>query len=203
MKDYGFINTISSVATDEFTEINKCQQADVRKFAFSKDSNYICEVKPDIMNNSQNTISPLMLVVLFFYSAVNKAIMLIGGGKSQTLNHLDINNYHLGTIIPKHGQSFTTLSMLFCALFSKDKMKAKEFKRLFKDPDNDDLTAKYGSLLRRTDHQGNYECLLCGRHHSKGLKYTFNNEEVYICHSCHQALFYGKRARNLAEVKKD
>ena len=33
-------------------------------------------------------------------------------------------------------------------------MKAKEFKRLFKDPDNDDLTAKYGSLLRRTDHQG-------------------------------------------------
>jgi tricorn protease-like protein len=56
LKDYGFINTISSVATDEFTEINKCQQADVRRFAFSKDSNYICEVKPDIIVNSNRKV---------------------------------------------------------------------------------------------------------------------------------------------------
>ena len=84
--------------------------------------------------------------------------------------------------------------------YQVEDMKAEEFKRYFTDNNNGDLTSKYGNVFHRAEYQGNYECLLCGRPHNKGLKYTFNNEEVFICHSCHQSLFYGKRAKNLAEV---
>ena len=56
-------------------------------------------------------------------------------------------------------------------------MKAEEFKRYFTDNNNGDLTSKYGNVFHRVEHQGNYECLLCGRPHNKGLKYIFNNEE--------------------------
>lgn len=58
------------------------------------------------MKTSLRNISPVMPSLLPVYSAVNEAIMLIGGGKSQISNHLDNKNNNLGAIIPKHGQGF-------------------------------------------------------------------------------------------------
>ena len=71
------------------------------------------------MKTSLRTISPLLLSVLFFYSAVNEAIILIGGGKSHDFNYLANNNNILGAIIPRHGQSFYNSVHAFLCPFIK------------------------------------------------------------------------------------
>lgn len=78
-------------------------------------------------------------------------------------------------------------------------MKAKEFKQFFKG--NEDESEPVTRFARH-DYKGFYQCLLCGKTHRYGLHYTIGKEQALICHHCHLSLFYGRKVRNLAELKK-
>ena len=78
-------------------------------------------------------------------------------------------------------------------------MKAKELKQFFTANDN---ASELETRFARQIHKGFYKCLLCGKPHQNGLRYTIGQEDAIICPACHQSFFYGKRVRNLAEMKK-